>query len=294
MKQFIRRNKSVVGISVLSLVLVGVVSWSWWHYIYSNPKRVFNRMLSQSLSTPTVVKTTIDQDSSLNQTTQLSVNPEALVRSESKINQSDSSITTESIATPEADYVRYTKISTSQKGQDGKPLDFSQVLGLWGRSTNADVTSTGAQLFNQTSLGVVPMGRLKPEARNALLKQIAETGVYSVDYSNVTRRNVGGRPVYEYKVGLSPRAYVTMLKSFSKALGENSLEQVDPNDYPESPNLNVGIYVDVWSSNLREITYENSNRTEIFSSHGGYVRPADLPTDAVPVEELQAKLQQIR
>lgn len=295
MKQFIGRNKSVISILFVGIIIISASSWGWWHYVYSNPKRVFNRMLSQSLSTPSVTKSTIEPDSTktLRQTTQLSVNPTPAVRSVSQVKQGDSLISTENIASPQADYVRYTGISTSQKGENDKPLDFSQILGVWGQSTNDDPTTEGAQLFNQTALGVVPLARLSVEDKKALLKQIAESNVYIVDYDNVTRSVVDGRPVYSYKVGLTPRAYVAMLKTFSRNLGNDELALTDPNDYPESPALNVGITIDVWSSQLRQVTYEDSPRVEDFSSHGALVN-ISMPTEFVSLPELQAKLQQIR
>jgi len=292
-RSFINRHQMAAVITLFACLVMLFSVWSWWHYVYSNPKRVFERMLSSSLSTPSVTKLTSEQgDQNLTQTTQLTVNPNPSVHSQSILEQPDSRVVTESIAFPDREYIRYTDIQTTQQSTAGGSYDFSEILGVWGASTEANTLTGGAQLFDQTVLGVVPLARLSPDHKAELLNQVTQESVYNVDYNNVEREIIDGRPVYTYTVGLKPRAYVNMLKTFSRMIGTDELAEVDPTNYPESPLLEVTFSIDVWSSQLRAVNYTDSQRTEVFTSHGAFSRVIE-PTESISLQELQSKLQAI-
>ncbi len=284
-------KKLIAGVVVVGFVILISSAWAWWRYVYTTPQNVFERMLSTSLSTPSVAKSTVEysDQQTLDQTTQLSVNPHPSVRTKTTAAQAGSAITTESIAFPDREYFRYTSITTPEQDEPSATKQYQDALNIWGFSSENGL-SEGAQLFDQTLLGVVPIGRLNPADKQALLAQIQNESVYTIDYSTVTKETIDGRSVYTYKVGLKPRAYVNMLKSFASFIGTNELADVNVNDYPESPTLNVDISVDIMSGQLVGVTYPDSQRTERFSAHGAYNR-VDEPTQYIPLAELQSKLQ---
>ena len=266
--------------------------------VYSSPTNVFNRMLANSLASPAVSKVVKQNDDSqnLNQKSALVTEPEQIVHAISVLGQTsdaDTSITTESIGTPSVDYVRYTDIQTSQKNSTGGAFDFSSVTGIWGKAADSDPNSGGAQLFNQTVLGVVPVANVRQPLRKALLDQIKTDGVYKVDAGSVKRQILNGRPVYTYQVEIVPVAYVTMLKNFARAIGLTQLEQVDPTQYKGSPPLKFTFDVDVWSGQLIKVSYDGSDRTESYSGYGARTQ-VDIPTEHIGVDELQMRLQLIR
>lgn len=285
-------------ITLISIIILAASAAAWWRLVYSSPTNVFDRMLANSLSTSSVTKTSNQSDDSqkLTQTAVLTTQPKQIVRSTSILGQvadPDTRVTTESIGTPKADFVRYTDLKTSQKNPDGNPFDFSSVIGVWGRTEQSDPENSSAQLFNQTVLGVVPSANLPLPLRRSLLEQIKNDGVYKIDTASVDRQLVGGRPVYSYKVTVLPVAYVTMLKTFARDLGLTQLEQVDPSQYKNSEPLKFTFDIDVWSGQLIKVAYDGSQRTEIYSAHGARVQSA-VPTSFIGVDELQSRLQLIR
>lgn len=288
MRQFIKRNKVASSIIVVCLVGAGVSVWGWWHYIYSNPQRVFNRMLSSSLSTPTVTKKTAQTTGGAStEVTSLRVNPVAILNSVTTAEGSKREL----IATPRTSYIRFVDIDLQKLGLSGSQ-DLSGVLNVWGKSSTADAGALGVAGYNQSLFGIVPIGRLSTANREALLSQIKHDSVYNVDYSKVKRELVQGRPTYTYTVSIKPRAFIGMVKSFSADLGLSDFEQYDPNSYPESPAIEVTMRIDVWSSQLTSIMYGQGQADETYSGHGAAVVITE-PTQSIPADELQTKLQQI-
>ncbi len=263
----------------------------------SNPERVFNAMLENSLRTTGVTDRLVASNGTqgLDQTIQLMTSPLHLAHAHTILSQSGqgaASVTTETIGTPEADYVRYLDVQQKVNGA-AKPFDFSKVADLWGKSAtpkDATSTETTGELYDQTVLAVVPIGNLPLKGRRELLNQIKAEKVYTADYSNVRRSVHGGRPVYTYDVSINAEAYVGMLKNFARQSGYTHLEQVDPTQYAGGEPINVVLSIDVWTRQLSRIDYEGGSRTETFSSFGGQFRPK-VPADTIPIEELQTQVQ---
>lgn len=294
----LRGSKFVPIIIFAGAVLLTGSSITWLRVVYASPTNVFNRMLTTSLSSPSVERKTTQADDSqkLDQAFLLTTQPSQLTRSLSTLNQTTdtkSSITTESIGTPTTDFVRYTNIKTSEKNEQGGDFDFSSVVGLWGKTDTANPNSGGAQSFSQSALGVVPIAMLTPTQRGALLTQIQKDSVYTFDKNSVKRGMVSGRPVYSYNVSISPKAYVSMLKTFAQNLGLKQLEDVDPMQYADSKPIRFIFDIDVLSGQLTKVAYKGSPRVETYSAYG--VRsPILVPNSAITVDELQTRLQQIR
>ncbi len=299
MSKSITSKFSLVKVIVLlGVVLLAVSVVGWWKMVYSSPKNVFDRMIANTLATPAVTKVSnqVDEAQNLNQISALITEPQQIVHSKSVLTQSadtNTSVITESIGTPDAEFVRYTDINTSQKSATGGAFDFSSVKGVWGKTDLSDPNSGGGQLFNQAVLGVVPTANVRQPYRDALIKEIKTDGVYKTDYSSVKRQKVNGRPVYTYQVEVTPVPYVTMLKNFARSIGLTQLEQVNPEQYKNSAPLQFTFEIDVWSGQLVKVVYTGSSRTETYGGYGAN-SPIALPAQSIGVDELQNRLQQIR
>lgn len=278
-------------------LLLAVSTIAWWKLVFSHPINVFDRMLSSSLATPSVFKQTSQssEGQALDQTLALVTKPQARVSSKSVLRQTtaaETRVTTESIGTLEADYVRYTDIKTKQAGPDGKPIDFNNVLNVWGKSSQ-DSMAGGPQLFNQTLFGIVPIGDIAEPERSLLLRQITDTGVYKFDSKTVKRQTVNGRPVYSYQVSIRPMDYITMLKAFARSLGVAQLERIDPTQYKDDKPLSFSFDIDVLSGQLKKIDHADSKRVETYSSYG-IRKNIPIPNTSISVDELQSRLQKLR
>lgn len=285
---------SVRNITLLGFVLLGLSGFAYWKYICSDPVVVFERMLSTSLSTPSMTKiiTQNDEGQDLKQVVNLQTSPGQFARTNSELNQKESStiISTETIGTPAADFVRYTGIKTNQKSATGKDLDFNKIINLWGKT---DKSNGEVQLFNQTVLGVIPIANIRQPLRGQLIDKIEQESVYSFDRKVVKKTYVNGRLIYSYEVSIKPVAYVSMLKLVARDMGIKELEAIDPSQYANSAPIVFGIEVDVWSSQLTKITFKDSKRSERYVSFGAR-STVITPNNTVPVEELQNRLQQVQ
>ncbi len=293
-------GRASILICIVVLIVVAVSGCVWWRKVYSDPGRVFWGMLSSNLSTQSVTRRVIQssEEGKLDQTTMLSLGSQSTAHSLTTLSQpgaaGNDTVVTENIGTPDADYVRYQSIDTSQRDKDGKPLNFTNVLGVWGKGESGALSGqTGAQLLNQSIIGVIPFAPLDKQSRQHLLDMIRTQQVYTTDYKKVTRRHQTGRLVYDYEVTIKPEAYVAMLKTFTKGLGLKQLDNVNPADYAGRPTQKVVFTVDVASRELTDIHYTGTNRDEQYSSYG-LQTITDIPTHTVPVSELQTRLQQLQ
>ncbi len=214
-----------------------------------------------------------------------------------RLKQAGADVTTESIGAPTDGYVRYSHITTSQKHADGKPYDFSSITGVWGK-TDTSGGSSLTQLFSQSLLDVgtapvPPIGNLQPDHRQDVLKFIHDQSIFTPDYSSVKREQLNGRPVYVYttKVALVP--YVRMMQAFARDLGLHSLDNVDASAFQSSQPVTLVLKVDVWSHQLREVSYPEANFTESYSDYG-LVDPIQIPTHTIPVNDLQTRLRNLQ
>lgn len=293
---FIRAQRTRIfwGVVLILVVVLGVNAW--YSAIYTDPRRVFNAMIENSLTTSSVTKqiTQGDDSQSLNQTTHLQVGDEHVVRGITFLSQkglASAEVVTESIGTPTTDYVRYKSIDTDQKGTEGNELDFSEVVGAWGESPGAGQTT--GELYNETTLGVIPFGNVhSSEQREALMRLVSDMDVYKVEYANVTEVTHNGRPVYEYTVKVLPEDYVTYLKAYASAVGLTHLQNVNPAQYANAEPIEFTVQVDVLSRRLAGIIYSNG-RQEQYISYGGYV-PVSKPAQTISVDELQNRIQSVQ
>lgn len=283
--------------TVAAVVIFVISGWAWWHVVRSNPERTFYSAIDNSLRT-TGMSRQVTQESGpqkLQQDAYLSQGAQHVARSTSTIDQTgdvNATIKTESIGTPTTDYVRYVQIDTTQKNAAGQSLDFSSLLNIWGKAEPAQGMTAG-DLYNESTLGVVPVANLNAKKRESLLKLIRDQNVYQIDNQKIQRAIEGGRPFYTYEVSVKPEAYVTMLKQFASDMKLTHLETIDPSQYKDGEPIVFKIKVDVWSQRFVEIQYQMGSRVEKYGSFG-VNRGVTIPETTIPTEELQAKLQSIQ
>lgn len=280
------------------VILAGAGMYAWWQFSYTNPEKVFNRMVANNLSTPSVTKSSTQaaDGQSLEQTSILVTTPKQYVASQSTLKQGEgdqaSEVVTETLAFPSEEFTRYISITTAQKSSSGKPFNFDKVLGTWGRTTPEDVESGGPQTYSQTILGIVPMGTMNAAQRKELVSYIQKNNVFGVDANKATKTWKNNRLVYTYEGSVKPIPYVTMLKVFARNMGMRQLEGINPEQYKNSAPIAFTVDVDVISGQMTAVKYTDSERTEVYSAYG-YRPVVNTPKDAIPIGELQDRLQQI-
>jgi len=268
------------------LVLAGVIVWAlglgvWWTKVHQDSERVFWGMLANNLQTQSVTRE-LEQTTNqtkLKQTIMQIYGPQTAILSRTNLTQSGSSIETESIGTLGKDYIRYSKITSDQKGKNGKPLDFKPVLNRWASTDKPNNDEISAQqspaLLTEAALGLaggnlIPFANLPTTDRNELLDQLRRNVVFDVkfDKQSVAKKLEKGRPVYTYKVDVQAVAYAAYEKTLAKKLGIKLLDKLDPNSFQGQPPIKVELRVDAWSHRLVSVKYQDSGRNETYASYG--------------------------
>lgn len=282
---------------LLGLLLFVGAGAAWWTSVGSNPRNVFYDMLDNSMKTRSIGRHVVQDNGSqkLEQRSHLITGQTAQVNSLTTLSQgAGTSVKTQSIGTPTEDFVRYVAIETDQLGASGQPLNFDNVIGVWGKSTPAEQgEGTRGELFGENVLGVIPIGFVPYERRVELIKLIDEQNVYDIDYSKTKREVVNGRPQYTYDVVVKSDKYITMLKEFAKSVGLTQLESLDPSSFADAEPFQFSMTVDILSRQLVSVAFTGSARTEVYSSHG-HETSVTLPDQTIPIDELQARLQNIQ
>lgn len=209
--------------------------------------------------------------------------------SKTSITQSGTEVVTEGIATPDADYVRYTKLSTAKKAPDGKPLDFSKITGVWAKQTR---DTSAASLFDQTALGgcVVPLADLRQNQGESLVADMRKNKVFDTKTSAAARADLHGQSVFKYKVTVTPSRYVPFMQRFAKAYGLQTLNNLSTKTFSDKARQHVVFVVSARQHRLLEITFDGQQHTIDFSNYGK--PPAiTLPSNPISFTELQKRLQ---
>jgi hypothetical protein len=252
-------------------------------------------MVENNLRISSVTRT-VHQESEgqrVNQVIQVQVGDKQIAEGQTlleQLGQNTASVLTESLGTPTTDYVRYADIKTNQKNEQGKDLDFSKVLNVWGKSAGSEQTT--GELYGESVLGVIPVANLSAPARARVMAVVRDHQVYKIDYSTVKGTKENGRRIYTYHVKVIPEGYIALLKAYGQEVGLQKLTELDPAQYKNASPLEFDISVDVLSHRMTKITYPNG-REENFGSYGVH-RAVTLPKQTIPIEQLQERIQNVQ
>lgn len=286
----------ITGIAALLFIIFGSL---WFQKVHANPRRVFWGMVSSNLQISSVTRHSQSDNNgqSVDQYTQLSFVPPAAVHTYRTVKLSDGStkteVKTETIGTLDTDYSRYNSVKMGQKGADGKPLDYSKVLGQWGKSPDVKTgTPSTAQYFRQAALGLIPFGNLDKKARDDLAKKIQDSKAYSVSFDKVKGDTVNKRQVWVYEVKVNVGAYLGVMKAEGKRLGLGDLADINADQYKSEPPIEVKIAVDKYSRQVVQVVMADGGKEDYISQ--GLSMPVSTPAKTIPIDELQQQLQLIR
>ena len=289
---------SIRFIIIVAIVIVAATFVAWQYHNTTNASRVFWGMVDNNLQTMAYSRHTVQSSGSqsVDQVLQTTTEPVQAVFSETVFNQTgadSATALTENLGTPSHDYVRYTDIKTSQKNSAGQPLDFSKVLNIWGDTPPETPGLTTGQLYNQAVLGIIPTGNVSAAERREIIKIMKEQGAYSYEVSETTRSWPFGRPTYTFQVTVNPEAYITALQLFAKNVGLNHLEGIDPADYKDAQKLSFIVSIDGWTHQMTKTSQGEGAKTEEISGRNLRKVLPEAPSETIPVDQLQTRLQAI-
>lgn len=285
--------------AISGVVILGVGVVLWWQFVYTDEQLVFEGMLEETLNTRSVTKTVSQEtgNQSLQQTNRLQFGANTAVVGRTRIEQTGEAaakVVTEEVGTPDRDYVRYTTIETTERDNENQELDFQDVLGVWGVSEAMPGQPSQGESFGEAMLGVIPFANVPASERQEILALALEGGAYKVDYLGMTSETENGRPVYTYPVLLQPEPYIDYLKAVASASGIDHLDQLNSADFRGVPEIRFTVRVDVISRQPIEFRFAGDTDREEAIENFGIIRPIDIPTAAIPAQELQQRIQSIQ
>lgn len=298
MMSMVKINKKIsfVAFGIVLVAILVLLGWLTWSKIVVDPDRVLADTLNNSLRTPSVTRKVVQSQgaSGVEQVSYISFrqpDPNANTKTviyQATNNNTTASVETETIGTNDSDYVRYTNIKEAG-GEDGTG-GLGDLIGTWAqRKGTHDPASTGnLTFFNEGLFSIVPFGNLDKPSRGTLIDLINERNLYK--YTSAERKFENNRLVYVYSFNINPKYLVEVLHSYMELSGNGDADQLDPDEYEHAPSIQILVTVDVLSRQITSIQYPQG-RIENYSGYGLY-RPLDIPTQTIPIEQLQQRVQQ--
>lgn len=285
------RKHWITALYIAATLITLICVWLWHNRIQTNPERVFWGMVSQQAASSSVTMSASQTSEAniLKQTVALQLGAQNVARANVHLTQGSTSIVTEVIGTPEADYTRYTSVKTADAEQTAA---VKNVTNQWAKGQPA--------LFGQASLGLglslgsvpVPIANAQGKAQASVLKEIQERNLYKVDFTKVKKEQVNGRLLYTYPVTSEPFVYVQVLKLIGQQIGIKSLESIDPSEYRQLAPIKMHLTVDVRAHHLTKATYDDTGYSQSYTSYDVPVQ-ADIPKATITMAELQKRLQTV-
>lgn len=283
------------GGRVAVVILIGLGGLLlWWHFVWQSPERVFEDMLANNLSTPSVTENlSVDVNGqSLQQTARLSMGSLNAADWVVVAKQNGSTVATENIGTATTGYIRYTKIVAGPGAKQFK--NTASVLNVWGKYDGKTDTSLAGiysqTLFDITNAPVPPISNLPSDQRENLLAYNRDEKVFTPDYTKVKHEVIAGHEVDTFTVAVQLGAYIRLMQGFAHDLGMTNLDQLDPSQYSTVAPVEMTMSVDVSSHQLVRVAYASSGFSQTYSDWG-VLSPVSLPAKTITTTELQDRLQ---
>jgi hypothetical protein len=274
------------------IVLLGVTSWLWWSKIVMNPSRALDDAIANSLHTRSVTRhvTQAGATGGVDQVSYLSFFPGSVgAQTQTVLTQgigsNAASVNTETIGTPDKDFVRYTDVQGADNLAGVQRL--KTLLGVWAERDQDISKGQRTTFLNESMFGIVPFGYFNDTNKSALLDLIDQKGIYK--YTSATRSMQNKRPVYVYTLALNPADLVDVMHEYVRLSGAGDPTQFDSSQYKGLGVLHIQLTVDILSRQIIGIQYP-TGRVEDYGGYNLY-RQITPPTDTIPIEELQKRLQ---
>ncbi len=290
-----KKFSSVILGVVLAAVLI-LAGWLAWSKIVVDPDRVLSDTLNNSLRTASVTREVIQKQgtSGVRQVSYISFrqpDPNANTKTviyQATSNNTTASVETETIGTNNSDYVRYTSINEAG-GEDGTG-GLGDLIGKWAQrnDSNSSAAEDNLTFFNEGLFSIIPFGNLDKASRETLIGLMNDKNLYQ--YTSAEKKFENNRLVYVYNLSINPADLVDILRYYMELTGNGDSSQLDPSEYAGSPPIQIEVTIDVLSRQVSSIQYPQG-RTESYSGYGLY-RPVNLPTETIPIEQLQQRVRQ--
>ncbi|NBU33181.1 hypothetical protein EB118_08665 [bacterium] len=299
-KPQINYKKLAIRLSIISVLLFFVSGYIAYNKLYLTNERRFWSAIDNSLATSSVVRS-VESGGTGNktvETTRFNFGTEATINRITSVGTknatSESNVTTQNILTPTAQYVRYENIFTSEKKASGGDYDFSSIKGVWAKQAEATSPEEADQLklsYVQPQVTLAPFGNLRAVDRRQIVKELKDSNVYEIDYTKTLRTVIDDKQFIMLPAKVKLKSYVTVLQKHFDFMGFGMFPPLNADNYPDKARYSVQFLVNPSNNTIAGIKLDS--QTENYSNYGVNAK-APIPNDAIPLDELQQKLQSLQ
>ncbi len=276
---------------IIGLGLFGFSSYYWYQNIFLKHDNIFWGMVDNSLQAKSVTKKVVQTDGTSTQDERiyLQFSPTPLVKTLTVVEQIDksrnkSSVTSESVGTKDADYLRYTNIQITKTESD--KTDYNKLLDTWAVRKADSEKDQKPEVFNQALFTFVPFGNFSSDRSLELSNALKSKKVYDVKNSKLSYENM--RPVYTVQMSVKPKSYIEVLNTYAKYSGLGDNEALQASNYSDSKQIIVTFKIDALSRELKQVEYDNG-RIEDYLDYNSF-QNVELPTKTITIDELQSRI----
>lgn len=283
-------NQSIILLIIGGLILFAASGYYWYKSVLTNPNRIISGMLDKSLQSSSVQRHVSQKsgNSSVDQSLYLSFTPKIISQSVTELKESNGAantkVTTETIGTPNSDFVRYKSIDIS----GGKNNNVDKILNVWGKRESSSKDGASNAFLNDALLVAVPFGNLNKNERAEVKAEINKVNLYEFSKTETAFKN--GRPVITYTIDLSPKSLVQVLSKYVEVTNVGTSADLDPANYEGAQKIQLQMQVDVLSRHLMSTEFVGSGRLETYEGYN-LARKVDIPDKTIDINQLQKRLQ---
>jgi len=266
-------RKLTKQILFFSFILAIAVVYLWYARLYMTNERRFWLAIENSMSTRSVTRT-INNGGTGNavvQSQRFAFSPQMASESKVTFDQKsalvETSVATEGVLFPDAQYSRYTAFETNQQKPDGTVPSLDSVLGKWEGNDVAEDNLDEARLGYVSELvSLVIFGNFDDAFRDDVVSQFKDKDVYGLNLLNVTENNVEGQDVLSYSASISLREYATQLQRAFVRAGYGEFPPLNPENYRADSKIPATILVSKKNNNIVGVSF--GDRNELYSGYG--------------------------
>ena len=288
----LRKLTQTMVFMAIPIALAG--SYLWYNRLYLNDERRVWLALNNSMATSSVTRTLTSggTGNKVVQYQQFFYAPQAVTKSKVTFSQKsatiETNVATEGVSYLDRQYSRYTLFNTNQKKPDGSAPSLDAILGKWGKNTQTPEEQASARdgyVGELISLAI--FGNFDAQFRAEAIKEMKQSGVYTIDVNGITRESVEGKQVLNVPVTVKLKPFAALLqKAFVKA-GYGAFEPLNPDNFREDSTLGATFLVDRKSNSLFGVQY--GDRQEKYTGYGVNQQVVE-PTSDITSEDLEKKV----
>lgn len=283
---------SIKTLFMLSVLLLLISAVGYWKYVFTDPDKVFEGALRNSLQTKSVTKIIEqkDQESFSKQTIALRFSPSLGVASKYELKRGEGDqqayTQTEVLGLKNADYIRYNKIQSPQVS-DQKRKD---IEGVWAKVGEDDPSGQKPSVYNDALFSVIIFGDLPDDQANNVMQRLLTQDVYGIDSYSTKFQN--GRLVANMAIKVKPKNLVDSIKYYAGQTGYIDVDKLDSEGLSNEP-ISLDLRIDLVSRQISEINYAGGQRVEQYGAYGQY-RKITVPEQPISFGQLSQKIQSLQ